>query len=769
MLDPELNAMLDNLKSSNEADLHTRFAALESAFFAYMGKMMDPTENGVVPGVDDNGRARTITNGLALEQTASNAESQWANWWLPMALASDDITAIYCHLLVTFDSGMKFLYVGGVFTRIGGVDANNVARYNFATRQWEALSTDGTSANGVNGAVRALAFDEDSGYVYLGGDFTNAGDDAAADYICQHTGTSLSPETAFVAVNGVGSELNGIVRALAVIPAVPFGTVTLYVGGDFTNAGGDAAADYICKKAGTSWINYCGAAPGKVYSIALNSSEEVFICGAEALHGHIRKGEGGAWVAVNSSGDTVAYKVAFDANDVLHVGRSSLMIDSGGAWIEYAASGGVIYDIAFDEYNSIIVVGNFTAIDGVDAPRAALFDGATWQSLTNAGGLSGLGGAAYAVAVDPDNSTVYAGGDFDTAGTIQVNCIAAFCRPLSDAIDILAGLFEQYDARNDVKYVDKPVVEADITMADNTTNDASITKHGFLKKLSNVAAQFMNGVGSWVAIDHASNVSNVGTNSHSAIDTFIASKAAASGLASLDANSLLVQAIQRIVAGTSALTATEGYAEWQSTTKRLLLYDAQRERSLSSIGWTPSALPMIFDPSAALTTAYTLAANGGTIVVPILVTGHMLLQGVTVRNTDTGTARSWRWHLYEQYLNNGNAGENTLTRIESGNGNDSFTPGGAASNRTLNGTGAPTYLAPGLYWVAIQNVHATSTFGLASTAVGSSAFAPNSAQVKTLAVPLGSTLDLVAATWTKLVDIYAVRLNGRVFGQTTAF
>lgn len=68
-----------------------------------------------------------------------------------------------------------------------------------------------------------------------------------------------------------------------------------------------------------------------------------------------------------------------------------------------------------------------------------------------------------------------------------------------------------------------PITEAAITLADNTTNDASTSKHGLLKKLSNVASQFMNGVGSWVAIDHSSNVSNVGTNSHATIDTHLAS------------------------------------------------------------------------------------------------------------------------------------------------------------------------------------------------------------------------------------------------------
>lgn len=43
------------------------------------------------------------------------------------------------------------------------------------------------------------------------------------------------------------------------------------------------------------------------------------------------------------------------------------------------------------------------------------------------------------------------------------------------------------------------------------------------------------------AIDHV-NLANKGTNTHAALDTFVASKAAASGLASLDASSKLVQA-----------------------------------------------------------------------------------------------------------------------------------------------------------------------------------------------------------------------------------
>lgn len=46
--------------------------------------------------------------------------------------------------------------------------------------------------------------------------------------------------------------------------------------------------------------------------------------------------------------------------------------------------------------------------------------------------------------------------------------------------------------------------DAAITFTDVTTNNASTSKHGFLKKLSNVATEFMNGVGNWVSISVAS-------------------------------------------------------------------------------------------------------------------------------------------------------------------------------------------------------------------------------------------------------------------------
>jgi len=187
---------------------------------------------------------------------------------------------------------------------------------------------------------------------------------------------------------------------------------------------------------------------------------------------------------------------------------------------------------------------------------------------------------------------------------------------------------------------------------------------------------------------------------------------------------------------------------------------------LASTGWQPYAFPINFVANAAFTTSLTLAANGGSLAVPIAVNSLMKLTSVSTRNNAATLARLWGWDLYKQELNTGVAGENTLTRVVASNGNDSFTAT-VASTRTLAAS-ANTVLKPGIYWLVIQNRHVTNTFVMGSTAA-SAAFAINSAQTKTTTNPNGANLDFVAATWTKVTAMYPVRLNGIVFGQAAAF
>lgn len=55
------------------------------------------------------------------------------------------------------------------------------------------------------------------------------------------------------------------------------------------------------------------------------------------------------------------------------------------------------------------------------------------------------------------------------------------------------------------------VTEVKLGLSDNATANASTTAHGFLKKLSNVATEFMNGAGNWVSISSKQNKQAVTT------------------------------------------------------------------------------------------------------------------------------------------------------------------------------------------------------------------------------------------------------------------
>ena len=217
---------------------------------------------------------------------------------------------------------------------------------------------------------------------------------------------------------------------------------------------------------------------------------------------------------------------------------------------------------------------------------------------------------------------------------------------------------------------------------------------------------------------------------------------------------------------TSPSLTQEGEVAYDSDDERVVVYDGQRNRAVSSVGWAPNALQQGAYQGMAISSSTSIAANGGTLLIPVLVQSHLLLEEVTIRQASTSLAREWGWDLYVQDLNNGNGGENTLRRVAESNGNDAFTPG-AASIRSLAATGAPVYLAPGVYWLAIQCTHATNALALSHNTGTSSII--NTGQMKTTTNPNGATLDAVAATWTKQNDLFFAALKGRVFGQTTAF
>jgi hypothetical protein len=213
----------------------------------------------------------------------------------------------------------------------------------------------------------------------------------------------------------------------------------------------------------------------------------------------------------------------------------------------------------------------------------------------------------------------------------------------------------------------------------------------------------------------------------------------------------------------STPSTTEGNLGYDTVMKGVEYFDSQRAREVPDAGWCPSAFPLGFMQSGTYTTSMALAISGGSVAVPILVQGHMLVQSISYYNgTGTGTTEG---RLYRQYLNNGNAGENTLAEVAGVNFASRSNTGSAIQTVAITTPG--TYIPPGLYWLVLRNTSGSVVFALGSLAAGTMALA--ACQTKTLGSGLGSTLDFVAATWAKVNSVVGARLNGRVFGQTTAF
>ena len=144
------------------------------------------------------------------------------------------------------------LYVGGYFTQAGGVSANSIAKYTPSTNTWAALG------QGTNGGVEALAVLGSD--LYVGGDFTEAGG-VSANYIAKY-----SPSTNTWSSLGQGT--NSTVESLAVLGS------DLYVGGWFRQAGG-VPANYIAKYSPSTntWSSLYQYTNGVVYALAVLGSD----------------------------------------------------------------------------------------------------------------------------------------------------------------------------------------------------------------------------------------------------------------------------------------------------------------------------------------------------------------------------------------------------------------------------------------------------------------------------------------------------------------
>ena len=423
---------------------------------------------------------------LSVDSIRTSADVVDINWWLPIGLSDDVVTRINA---IAYD-GVEYVYVGGGFTRIGGVAANNIARYSLVTRNWAQFN------GGVNGTVQAIAI-TNAGLILIGGGFTDAGGVANADGIAISSGATW-------AALGTGVSAGTIVYALAVDSANNY-----YAAGSFTLMGGVANTSGVAKWTGAVWTAMGTGASAGGRALAIDSANNVFLgtttlnIGGVAVCDYIGKWNGSAWSGLGAGADGAVYALAVDSNDVLYVGGAFTVVDPGfsglsapriamwnGTWVALGTGAdATVYALAVDLNDYLIAGGAFGSMDAVDGTsRIAIWNGDFWDALSNGGGVTAVGGKEVNALLALPSNSVMAGGFFDYVGAIISQGIAQWCKPLNEAIDIVASLLEIYAERNTITHINGVFTNLSISTGAissgtytptlfNTTNVAASTSY----------------------------------------------------------------------------------------------------------------------------------------------------------------------------------------------------------------------------------------------------------------------------------------------------
>ena len=338
------------------------------------------------------------------------------------------------------------LYIGGSFTSAGGVSVNHIVRWNGTN--WNAVG------GGVNNQVTALAVY--NGELYIGGGFTSAGG-VSVNHIARWNG-SYWRSVGIGAANGLtGGSVGTRIVAFAVYNG------ELYVGGNFTQAGG-IAANRIARWNGTSWNSVgTGSANGVNGDVAVLAvyNGELYVGGSFTQAGgiaanRIARWNGTSWNSVgtgsaNGVSGTSAYVSALAVyNGELYVGgdftqaggsfRLRIARWNGTSWGSLGnGTNGPVFALAV--YNgSLFVGGGFTQVDGFNvlASRIARWNGTSWSAVgTPSNGVSGTYPAVYVMTTY--NGELYVGGVFTTAGGIAANNLARWNGSTWDSVGTNGG------------------------------------------------------------------------------------------------------------------------------------------------------------------------------------------------------------------------------------------------------------------------------------------------------------------------------------------
>jgi trimeric autotransporter adhesin len=282
------------------------------------------------------------------------------------------------------------VYVAGVFTRAGTINALNIARWNGS--EWFPL---GSGIGGFGAVVRALTIAPD-GSLYAGGFFTSAGGNAVT-HLARWDGLNWSA-AGNVTANGGQAE----VRALATLGN------DIYAGGAFNNIGGISTVG-IARWNGSAWSAVGGGMDNSVLALAVGSQElyagGYFTTAGGVQVNRIARWNGTSWAALGDGIGNAATNFV-----------SALAVDGARVY-----AGGLF-----------AVLGN-----GTPANYIAVWEQNAWAAL-GSGTSAGSPPAVYGLAVG--DGRIYAAGVFGRAGGIPSNAFAMWNQAVAEPLELNLAL-----------------------------------------------------------------------------------------------------------------------------------------------------------------------------------------------------------------------------------------------------------------------------------------------------------------------------------------
>ena len=230
--------------------------------------------------------------------------------------------------------------------------------------------------------------------------------------------------------NTLGTGMDSIVYAIE-----PSGS-NLYVGGNFTTAGG-GTVNRVAKWDGTAWSALGTGMNGIVYALASSPDGSLYAGGAFVTAGggtvnKIAKWGGTAWSALSTGMNDTVRALTVAPNGDLYAGglftlagggTATLIAKwNGSAWSSVGGglAGGTdrVFALAASQDGRIYAGGNFVTAGGGTVNNVAVWNGTAWSALG-----TGTNGDVNALTID-SGGNLYAGGFFTTASGGTVNYIS---------------------------------------------------------------------------------------------------------------------------------------------------------------------------------------------------------------------------------------------------------------------------------------------------------------------------------------------------------